>query len=163
MLLSLILLDAPALASEGGMSLVPDPALIAIQALPFFASMLILHALVFKPMLAYLQDREAATTGAQQAALKLRQSTESRVAEYEAKLARARGEIGVTRAEARTAALAKREVVLAAARQEADARVANAREVIAGERELASQELNRMSRALGRDIASKILGRELAA
>lgn len=163
MLISLILLASPAFASEGGMSLVPDPVLIVLQAIPFFVSMFILHSLVFKPMIAYLQDREAATVGAQQQALKLRQDAELRLAEYEAKLSRARAEIGTVRAEARAAALVKREEVLAVARREAEARVADAREIIVGERELASQELSRMSRGLARDIASKILGRELAA
>lgn len=145
------------------MSLVPDPVLIVLQVFPFFASMFILHALVFKPMIAYLQDREAATTGAQQQALKLRQSTDVKLAEYEAKLTRARAEIGSSRAERRAVALAKREEVLAAARREAEARITDAREIITGERELAAQELSRMSRALAQDIASKILGRDLVA
>lgn len=162
MLPTLMLLVSPAYAGNS-LSLVPDPILTGLQMIPFFATMAMLHHVIFKPMLAYLADRDAATVGARKAAQDLAQSAEEKLNAYEQKLAAAREEVAATRAARRQAALNAREEAITEARKVADARIADAVEVISGERELASQELERLSRGIAREISSKVLGREIAA
>lgn len=161
MSLSLLLLIPNAYAS-GGMSLIPDPVLIGIQLIPFFAAMAILHTLVFKPFIAYLEDRDAATIGARNEALELQQKAEEKLAEYEKKLAEARAEVAALRGARRDEANAARDEKIAAAREANEVKLADAIEIIEGERELAAQELERLSRALAGDITQKVLGRDAA-
>lgn len=162
MLPTLMLIVSPAHAANS-LSLVPDPILTGLQMIPFFATMAMLHHVIFKPMIAYLEDRDAATAGARKAAQELSRSAEEKLHAYEQKLAAAREEVAANRAALRQAALADREEKLAEARKVAEARIADTVEVISGERELASQELERLSRGIAREISSKVLGREIAA
>ncbi|MCB9744686.1 MAG: ATP synthase F0 subunit B [Alphaproteobacteria bacterium] len=159
--LSLLLLIPYAHASSG-MSLIPDPVLIGIQLIPFFAALLILNTLVFKPFIAYLEERDAATVGARHEALELQQKAEEKLAEYDKKLAEARAEVAALRSTRRDSANAEREAKLAEARAVNEAQLNDAIEIIEGERELAAQELERLSRALAADITQKVLGRDAA-
>lgn len=157
-----LLLFIPNAHAASGMSLIPDPVLIGIQLIPFFAAMAILHTLVFKPFIAYLEERDAATVGARHEALELQQKAEEKMAEYEKKLAEARAEVAALRAERRDSANADREAKLSDARSVAEAKLNDAIEIIEGERELAAQELERLSRALAAEITQKVLGRDAA-
>jgi F0F1-type ATP synthase membrane subunit b/b' len=158
-----LLLIVPAAHAASGMSLTPDPYLILIQLVPFLATMAMLNALLFKPMLSYLEERHQATVGAKEEATKLVQRAERAALEVEAKLNVARGELADVRATRRKAALADREERIAQARRDNDKRLHDAVEVISGESELASQELERLSRMIAIDAASKVLGRSLSA
>ncbi|MCB9765287.1 MAG: hypothetical protein H6739_36270 [Alphaproteobacteria bacterium] len=162
MSLTLFLL-VPAAHASSDLSIIPDPVLVAVQMLPFFAAMAILHSLAFKPFIAYLEDREAATAGARAEALELQQKAEERLARYEAKLAEARAEVAKVRAAHRAKAMEAREAALAQARAEAEARLNEAIEAINGERALAAQQLERLSGELASDITQKVLGRATAA
>ena len=160
MLLSLLFLSTPAHAA-GDMILVPDPALTLLQAFPFLAVMVVLHAIVYKPMLQYLEDREAATTGARDEATSLSQQADRKQAEYQARRAKARREVTDLKAAARSREKSARELRLAEVRAECEAELAAARSRIAGERELAARELDQAASALATQISSKVLGREL--
>lgn len=158
-----LLLIVPAAHAATGMSLTPDPYLILIQLVPFLATLAMLNALLFKPMLAYLEDRHQATVGAKEQAASLVQSAERAAQEVENRLNTARGELAEVRATRRKAALAERDERIALARKENDKRLHDAVEVISGEAELASQELERLSRMIANDAASKVLGRTISA
>ena len=158
-----LLLIVPAAHAATGMSLTPDPTLILIQLVPFLATLAMLNVLLFKPMLAYLEDRHQATVGAKEQAASLVQSAERAAQEVENRLNTARGELAEVRATRRKAALADRDERIAQARKENDRRLHDAVEVISGEAELASQELERLSRMIANDAASKVLGRTISA
>jgi F0F1-type ATP synthase membrane subunit b/b' len=158
-----LLLIVPAAHAATGMSLTPDLTLILIQLVPFLATLAMLNVLLFKPMLAYLEDRHQATVGAKEQAASLVQSAERAAQEVENRLNTARGELAEVRATRRKAALADRDERIAQARKENDKRLHDAVEVISGEAELASQELERLSRMIANDAASKVLGRTISA
>lgn len=160
MLLSLLILSTPAYAA-GDMSLFPDPALVVLQTIPFLVAMAALHAIIFKPMIGYLQDRDAATAGARKEAAELQQQADVAQSEYDTKKADARKQVVELRAKARAEEKAKREQRLAVVRGECEAELAAARERIDGERELAAKELDRVAEALAGQISAKVLGREL--
>ncbi len=145
------------------MEILPDPILMLIQAVPFAITLVVLNALIFRPMIAYLRDRDVAIVGSREDALKLQDTAGEKLGAYEARVAEARAEVASERNSARSAALEKRDAALTAARAEADKQVTEALAVIEGERALASEELDRLARTLAGDITTRILGSEVAA
>lgn len=162
MTLSLLLFVPDAFAG-GGMSLVPDPALTVLQMLPFLATMLVLNALVFKPMVAYLEERDKATVGAKAEASDLTQQAEQKLATYEEQLASAQADIQAMRAKLRGQAKDEREAALAAARIDCEARLSAAVAEIQAEGDVARKELAGNTAALAADITSAVLGRDASA
>lgn len=143
------------------MNIVPDLVLVALQALPFLVLIFGLNAIIFKPMLAYLSERAAATEGARKDAEALQERAELKAQQWDSALQRAHEEVvefrGAKRAEAQ-GAYAKR---MAAARKDADARVAQALAGVSAEASRAREEIGPMSRGLAARMASRALGREL--
>ena len=133
-----------------------------MQAIPFFVTMIGLHFILFKPMLAYLEQRREATEGERKRAHALSEKAELKLQQWEAALARAHGEVaeyrGTKRAEAQ-AVYAKR---VAAARVEAEKKIADEVAVIAGETSLAREQVSVMARQLAQDMATRTLGRGVA-
>jgi F-type H+-transporting ATPase subunit b len=156
---ALTLLLPTAAHASGGLSIMPDPILMVLQAIPFALLIFLLNKLLFAPFSEYLAERDQATVGAREEALKLQQRAQAHLAEYEKKLEAARAETQRIHAEARKEALSEREAAIAAARADAEKKVADALETIAGERELAAEELRRLARSLGGEIATRILAR----
>lgn len=145
------------------MAILPDLWLMVLQAIPFAVTLFVLNKLIFQPMIAYLRDRDAAIVGSREDALKLQGTAGEKLGAYEARVAEARATVAAERKTARDQAMARRETLIAGARAEADGKIAEALAVIDGERALASEELNRLSRSLATDISSRILGPEVAA
>ncbi len=145
------------------MAILPDPFLMLIQAIPFAITLIVLNQLIFKPMISYLNDRDVAIVGSREDALKLQDNAADKLGAYEARVADARAEVAGERNAARTTALEAREAKIAAARAQADQKVSEALAVITGERALASEELDRLSRTMAGDITTAILGPEVAA
>ena len=162
MTLSLLLFVPDAFAG-GGMSLVPDLTLTVLQMLPFLATMVVLNALVFKPMVAYLEDRDKATVGAKAEAVDLTQQAEVKLATYEGQLALAKAEIQATRAKLRATAKDEREASLAAARVHCEARLSAAVAEIQAEGDVARRELAQNTASLADAITSAVLGRDATA
>ena len=149
-------------ASAAGMSLLPDPVLTGIQLLPFLLTLAALNFLIFKPMIAYLEARDAATRGARDAAQALHKQADEKQAEYDAQLAAVKAEIAGYYAQRRTEANAERDAVLAQAKAENEATKAAAMTELSAHSELAAKELQQLTGALGQDIAGKVLGRPAA-
>lgn len=156
---SLFFLLAEAQAG-GGIEIMPDLTLLALQILPFLAAMGILTALLFKPMVQYLEDREQATVGAHERAESLDAEADTKLDGYEARLAAAKAEILDYRAKVRAESNAERDASIQQARGECEAQLAEAVQAIRAEREIASQELKRLSTALAEDITGAVLGRQ---
>ncbi len=139
------------------MALIPDPWLIVLQAIPFALAILLLDRIIYRPMLAYLLDREEAIEGSRRRAAELQAEVERAVGEYEQRLAEARKRAAALRKQLRDAALAEREALLARERQAAEAEVDEAVARIREAREAAAQELEKIARQLAGEIARRVL------
>ena len=119
------------------------------------------HKWLLGPIAAVLQKREEQTVGAQAQVTDLRGESSELSSRVEADLREARS----TAQAARLATLAKAERqerdILERARDDAGRTLAALRASIAGELESARGELETQSAALGREVASKLLGRAL--
>lgn len=143
------------------MNLTPDPVLVVLQVFPLLVLMGGLHLILFKPMLAYLHDRDKATVGAKKEAEDLAAKAAARLVEYEAALEKARNEVAEFRAARRAEAQKVHGDAVAVARKESEARVAVAVRGIQAEAEVARGQLDAAARTLAGDVASQVLGRSL--
>lgn len=149
--------------ASSGITIAPDMTLLLVQVLPFLAMMAILTAVLFKPMVRYLEEREQATVGAHETASALDADADGKLSDYDAKLAAAKAEILEYRAKVRAETNAERDAAIGSARSECEAQLAEAVQAIRAEREIASQELKRLSGALAEDITGAVLGRQAEA
>lgn len=145
------------------MEVIPNPSLALALALPFLVTLFALWAILFKPLLGYLTEREHAVVHARHETEKLTHEITGRVSALETKLASAREEVTALRAAARSRAVEQQNVIIAAARTEAEEKLQAAVVRIAGEQKAASAVMQESAVSLSRDIASRILGRSVGA
>ena len=145
------------------MQIIPSLPLALALALPFLISFLVLQALIFKPFMAYLEERKATSENARKEASELSAEVETRLGELKDRLTQARSEGAGVRAEARTSAAKREGEILQAARSEAEGKLATAIESITIEKQNASVKLRETTHILSRDIASQVLGRQIQA
>ena len=144
------------------MDILPHLLPILLQAVPFLVTIVALYLILFKPMLAYLDERWAAIEGGQKDAADLEARVTARMAEYEERLAAARAEVADLRAQLRAQSMDRYNATVAAARAEAEAHI-NARMVeIEQEKVAARGGLNETARALAGQIADRVVGRTVA-
>ncbi len=139
------------------MEILPDPWILFLQAVPFTLTLWMLHTVLYKPMVAYLEDRDQDIYGSRRDAEALQAKAAEKLDEYEAALAVARKEATSARTVARRAALDGRETKIAAARAAADTKINEAVALVSGEKELAAKELERIASGLAQDIAQSVL------
>ena len=139
------------------MEILPDPWILFLQAIPFTLTLWMLHTVLYKPMVAYLEDRDQAIYGSRRDAESLQAKASEKLDEYELALTTARKEASSARAEARRGAIVAREEKIAAARAAADTQINEAASVISGEKELAAKELERMASDLAQEITQSVL------
>ncbi len=145
------------------MDITPNPLVIGLQLIPFLVTLLGLHSLIFKPMLAHIDGRTDAIDGARDRAKKLEAQLEQRTNEYQARLTAARAEMAELRASRRTAALAEADVLVRGARKSAESEVEAALATITSEAAVAREGLMASSHHLARQIAGQVLGRPVTA
>ncbi|HKY09318.1 MAG TPA: ATP synthase F0 subunit B [Candidatus Binatia bacterium] len=135
---------------------------ILYQAILFVILWLILNKVLFQPYLKLLDERERKTTGAQHDSSELEHEGARLRAQYEEKIAQAQSAAAVERERVLQAARQEREKILAQARQEAEQTLTLRRREITTaletERRLAATE----AATIGAEIASKVLGRNVA-
>src|SRR5271165_3154305 len=141
----------------GGIVLNGLPTFFLVVILAFFVKFLYL-----KPLEKVLAERFRLTEGARKAAEDSLKSADTKVAEYEAALAAARGEIYREQAEFLSRLHAEQAERVQAVRAESDQKVAAAKESIAKEAEAAREGLASQSDTLAAQIADAILGRRAA-
>ena len=105
------------------MNIIPNPYLIAIQFVPFLLTAIALYHIIFKPMLAYLDERSTMTDGAKAEASALLEKVQTQIAEYEARLAEANAEVRSIRASRRIEAMKVYNAKVDEARKAAEGRV----------------------------------------
>ena len=139
------------------MDIIPDLWLMFLHAIPFFLTLVMLQVVLFKPMLAYLEDRDTAIEGSRADALSLQEKAEQKLNEYESRLREARSELATNRAEMRASAMEERDQKLTVARKQAEARINEAVGTIRQEQEAASAELEALTGDLAQQISSQVL------
>lgn len=140
------------------MSIIPDLNLVLVQLLPFFVMMVGLHVILFKPMLAYLAERETVTDGNRKSAHATAERADALLKEWEAAMERARNEITDYRTARRAEANTAYQKAVAAARIEVEARVQQAVAGIRADAETSRSDLARVAHSLSVDMSTQILG-----
>ena len=132
-----------------------------VQVVLFVALTLVLKPLLFDPMLKLFEERERRIDGAKLQARRIDEKSATALGKYEGEMAKARAEAGAERDRIRAEGLACEQQILGGAR------AATARVVDEGKRS-AQAEAERVRRLLkiqaadmARDIASRVLGREV--
>ena len=118
--------------------------------------------LLIKPTMKLIEERDARITGAREQARSIKEENDSRVRSIEERLSEARKKALLEREKIRSEHVKKADAVVAKAREDATAKIADMKQRIAGERESARKTLVAEAQALSREIASRVLGREVA-
>lgn len=145
------------------MDLTLNPLAIALQFIPFLVVLGALYAILFKPMLAYLDARWEAIEGERQKAAALEERVSASAADYERRLNAAQAEVAELRAKRRSEALAEHARIVAEARHSAEQKVGAALASLAEEKASARSTMESTSRDLAARIAHQVLGRTVAA
>ena len=156
-----MLLSAFLGALLSGGSIIDLDGTVFVQAVMFFVAFGVLYVLVFKPMVAVLEAREEAIDGAKDQAKQLGQEVKSKQASFDAELRKVRGAASEERERLRAEGLELERKLLEQVRSETTMVVNDARARLDLEARRARTELNANRSELARQIASKIIGRDL--
>lgn len=135
---------------------------IFVQAAIFFVAFFLLRAIVFKPMVALFEAREAAIDGAKAEADRLQLEAASAGQTFDDELRKVRAQAQVERDKLRADALQRERSILDAVKAETDKASAEADARIASQAEGLRKEIQASVPGLARQIASKLLQREVA-
>ena len=144
------------------MNIIPNPTLLLLQLLPFFVTIAGLYLILFKPMFAYLEERDEASSGATDTAKDLETDVQAKKSEINSKIQAALKEGSETRASARQELMAEYNNFVQAKRQEAEKEIKEATQAIAIEKSAARQEVHVQAEAFANEIAGQIIGRNIA-
>jgi F-type H+-transporting ATPase subunit b len=144
-----------------GGSIIDLDGTVFVQLAMFFIAFFVLRALVFKPMIALLDAREEAIDGAKDQAKRLEIEVKEKQATFEAELRKVRGASGEERDRLRAEGQELERRLLEKVRVETQKLVGDAKTRLDGEAQLARQTLAAQRPELAREIASKVLGREV--
>jgi len=156
-----VALPVAASAAEGGLVLTPEPALLVALILLFVLLVAPVNALVFKPLLRVLDEREERIAGTRARAAKLEGDASELLARYERSVADTREESERARRALLEEVRAEAQRETAAARGEAESRIEQARREVADSLEGARATLRAEARELARQAAAQVLGRAL--
>jgi F-type H+-transporting ATPase subunit b len=153
--------DAGRALAEGGVTVDLDLTLF-VQLGFFLVLLFVLKPTLFDPMMRLFEERESRIEGKRNDATKEDERSAKALAKYESILAKAQV-AGATERDAIRAEGLKREVeLMTKVRAEVAATLEQGRSEIAREAKAARAELHAEARALGRDAASRVLGREVS-
>jgi F-type H+-transporting ATPase subunit b len=122
-------------------------------------SIAVINALIFKPLVRVMEQRESAIRSARELAEKSAAEAQAATAEFEARTRAARAEVYREMDEARRAGLAQRADIIDETRREAEARIAEATAQLRAETEVARRTLEADAEALGAAIVNRVLDR----
>jgi F-type H+-transporting ATPase subunit b len=132
-----------------------------VQLAIFWASFTALYFLVFKPMGALFEVREKAIFGARDEARRLENEAESNEGGFEAKLREVRTSAGAERDRLRADGLALEKQLIENVRRETQALLDSSRTKLDEQAKVARAYIGTNSPSLAKQIASKLLGREV--
>ena len=154
-------LSASLTALLSGGSIIDLDGTVFVQLGMFAIAFVALYGLVFKPMLALLEAREEAIDGARDEAKRLDVEVKEKQASFEAELRKVRSASGEERDRLRAEGQDLERKLLESVRVETQGSLDSARERLAVEAQTARQRLETTRGELAREIASKVLGREV--
>jgi F-type H+-transporting ATPase subunit b len=138
-----------------------DGSLVLLQTIPFVLALVGLNALIFKPMLAMLAEREKNIHGFRKEADLLQDELASKMAELDERLTEARAQASVERVRLRAETKVAEDVISSRARAEADAILGEARTKLDAATAAARKELQSTAADLSKQISASVLGRSL--
>lgn len=134
---------------------------VLIHLVMFLAMVGILNALLFKPLLRVMDERESRVSGNRSAAEHATHDLEAMKNSYLEKLEQVRKQASAEKDALKKIAEAEEEKIVRAAREQAGNLVSSLRERIAAEYQGARDQLATQSQDMGRQIAARILGRSI--
>jgi F-type H+-transporting ATPase subunit b len=120
---------------------------------------IVLDRVLFKPLLRVMRERETAIKSAIQAAETATAKAQAASAEFDANVTAARADLYKQMDERRKAAEGYRKELVAQTKADVDAQLASAKAELESQAAEAKARLDAEAEQLGRDIASKVLGR----
>ena len=135
---------------------------IAIQFVLFLVMLVVANKLLFQPYLRLRERRAEGIEGAKAEAERMTAEADSKLVDYERQLSVARSKASEEQRKIRAAANAHEREVTGQARATAAAALEEARARVQGETEAARKELLPRAEEIGRQMATRILGREVA-
>ena len=132
-----------------------------VQFVLFAALTLVLKPLLFDPMLKLFEERERRIDGAKMQARKIDEKSASALTKYETEMAKARATANVEREKIRAEALRKEQEILGAVRTAAAQTLENGKKAALADAERVRATLKAQSAGLARDLAGRVLGREV--
>lgn len=156
-----LLAASPAQASEG-LQLVPDPKRLVFLLLLFIVLVPLLNALLFRPLLAVLEERSARIDGARARAGELASRAAALVAKHDEAVRAAREASQRERARAVDEARRAHQAAVGTARGEAERQIAETRSEIGAALGGARTQLRAEAEPLAREVAARLLGRSLS-
>ena len=132
-----------------------------VQTVLFIALTLVLKPLLFDPMLKLFEEREKRIDGAKIQARKIDEKSATALAQYETQMASARAAAGAERDKIRGEALKREQEVLGAVRASAAKVLDDGKRAAQSEAQKARAALKTEAVAMARELASRVLGREV--
>lgn len=146
--------------AEGGVTVDLDGSLL-VQIALFVVLLLVLKPVLFEPMLKLFEEREKRTEGTKAKARKEDKKSVEALKTYETALSKARSEGGALRDALRADGQKKEAQILAEARAHATKTLDDGRRALAAEVSEARSRLSLDSQGLARELAARVLGREV--
>lgn len=157
----LLLTAAPAHAAEG-LELVPKPQRLVVLLVLFVVLVPLLNALLFRPLLAVLEERGARIEGARARAADLARRAAELVAQHDAAVRQVREVAQRERAGAVDEARRAHQAAIGEARAEAERQIAATRADVGAALDAARARLRGEAEPLAREVAARLLGRSLS-
>jgi F-type H+-transporting ATPase subunit b len=132
-----------------------------VQLVLFSALTLFLKPVLFDPMLKLFEERERRIDGAKLQARKIDEKSATAAAKYDAEMAKARAAAGTARDVIRAQAVKEEQDILGKVRASTSKVIEDGKRTAEAEAQRARGSLKTDSTALARDLAGRILGREV--
>jgi F-type H+-transporting ATPase subunit b len=132
-----------------------------VQVVLFIGLTVALKPLLFDPMLKLFEERERRIDGAKVQARKIDEKSATALAEYEAEMAKARAAANVEREKVRAEALKREQEILGSVRATTAKVMEEGKRAAHAEAERAKVALGANTGALAKDLAGRVLGREV--
>jgi len=159
MLLAALLTTAQ---EEAAPPLIDVDGTVFIQLGLFIVMFLVLWRLLFKPYLKLRAERDQSIGGAKHEAHEMEHKADKMVEDYQVRMNAARKQSGDERAKLRGEAAVRERQLVGAARDEAGKALQDARGRVVAQAATAKKSLESQAAVLARQVAKKLLGREVA-
>ncbi|MBW2274026.1 MAG: ATP synthase F0 subunit B [Deltaproteobacteria bacterium] len=156
-----LLTAAPAQAS-GGLSLAPEPPVLVTLLVGFVLLIFPLNKVIFKPLFAVVDERNAKIEGARHRAAKLEQDADTAIKKYRGAIREAREDGESARRVRLESARSEQGSITGDARSEAEQEIARSRAEVAVSLEEARATLRGATEDLAQVAAERILGRTIS-